>query len=237
MNKYSKIKSLVLAMLCIATLSSCQKKDILPEDKMVAVLKDLYLAESMYDLNQGNFRTEKAKAALYDVVLEKHGITEAQLDSSLIWYSDNAQIYLRVNDSIISSLKQDLKIVEVQYTQQNKFKNRPLEPIPSYFYLSDQDPLIRFDIDSVEVKKYPKFNLNLQILGSQPTDSLVVSLAYVYKDTTILDQQVLPENKSYQFKKDSILPIQDLKSINGYLYVDPSKIGSRNILLHNMSIK
>lgn len=227
----------MLAILCTTAISSCKKKEVLSEDTMVAILKDLYLTESMYDVNHGNFRTDKAKTSLYNAVLEKHGITEAQLDSSLVWYSDNAQLYLRVSDSITSFLRQDLKEVETLYAQQNNIKYRSLEPISSYFYLSDQDPLVRFDLDSVEVQKYPNFDLNLQVLGAQSSDSLVLSLAYVYKDTTILNQQLLSENKSYQFKNTSTLPIQDLKAISGYMYVNPSKIGERNILLHNMSIK
>lgn len=237
MSNIPKVVFFLLAIFCITTISSCKKKEILSEDKMLAVLKDLYLTESMYDVNNGNFRSDKSKTSLYSAVLEKYGITEAQLDSSLVWYSDNAQIYIRINDSIISSLRQDLKDIETQYAQENNIKSRPLEPVPSFFYLSGEEPLLRIDIDSVVVKRFPNFNLNLQILGSKPTDSLIVSLAYVYKDTTILDEQFLSENKSYNLKNTSILPIQDLKSIYGYLYVNPAKIGCRNILLHNMSIK
>lgn len=237
MNNMSKIICFFLVILVFSTTISCNKKDVLSEDKMVAVLKDLYLAESMYDVNHGSFRTENARHSLYDAVLKKHGITEAQLDSSLVWYSDNAQIYIRVSDSIVSSFKQELTDLDVQYAQLNNSRYSQLKLVPSSFYLSQKNPLLRFNLDSLQVKKYPNFNLKFETLGVKPSDSLLFSLAYVYKDTTIFKKQLLLSDQSYQFKNTSTLPVQDLESMYGFIYANPSKIGLRNILLHHMSIK
>lgn len=227
----------ILAILCLATTSSCKKKDVLPEDKMVAVLKDLYLTESVYDVKYRDFTSDNKKMALFNSVLEKHNITQAELNSSLMWYSDNPEQFIRVNDSVISMMRQSIQSLDLEYAELKKEQNKPSGSVPSYFYLSRKQPLLRFNIDSIEIFKYPNFELSFSNLGSLSQDSLMLSLTYSYIDSTIVENQYLSANRHYSIKNRSILPFKDLKNIYGYFYANPSKIADRTILLNNIILK
>lgn len=240
MRERKHLKYILTLFVCFATITtSCSKKDIIPEDKMIAVLKDAYLAESMFDVKHGSFdKNEESRKALLKAVLEKHGITDAQFDSSLVWYSDNAQLFIRINDSTISELRSEVKEIDMKYTKQRALNGLAKGSLPSSFYLSFADPLIRFNLDSIQLQKHPNFGLSLKTLGALAQDSVELSLAYTFNDTVITQQQFLQGNRAYNFDKAAQKdPSRKLISVSGYIYVDPFKIGNRNILLSDISIK
>ena len=76
-------------VLLLATwLVACSKvpDDILSEKKMQAVQVDMQLAEAMINLDSKAFSDNARKEALYQSIFRKYDITQAEYDSSLIWY-------------------------------------------------------------------------------------------------------------------------------------------------------
>ena len=62
---------------------------------------DIYLAEAEINANFNTFASDSArKQDLLNSVLKKHKITEAVLDTSLIWYSGNMEKYIKINDKV-----------------------------------------------------------------------------------------------------------------------------------------
>lgn len=236
MNKKLCLICNLAIILCTLALISCSKHNILSEQKIEEVLYDIYLTEAMYDVKYTDFNSEDRRYELFSSVLKKHNITKPQLDSSLIWYSDNPEVFIRVNDSVMSKLKQDIKSLDIKYVEQKNNENTALAFLPAYFYLSLEQPLLRFNIDSLEISKYRNFEFNVSTLSALPQDSLLLSIVYIYKDTTITDSQYLTTNTSYRIKNKSTFLFEDLKSIYGSLYVDPLKLKDRNILLSGLSI-
>ena len=90
------------AVLVVLALSACKVErpdTVLPDDKMEDILYDYHIARAMGEEIPYN---ESYKRVLYiDEVFRKHGITEAQFDTSMVWFSRNptviADIYERVN--------------------------------------------------------------------------------------------------------------------------------------------
>ena len=79
---------------------------VLSEKKMQSVLIDMELAEAMISSDYQNYKDIEYKKALYQSVFRKHGITEAEYDSSLVWYGRNLDIYMRVYDRAIAEVNQ-----------------------------------------------------------------------------------------------------------------------------------
>ena len=73
---------------------------------------DMYIAEAIIDNDYQKFAESQNKEALIEQVLEKHKISEARWDTSLSWYSDNIDLYLRINDSVKSRLQRNQSAVE-----------------------------------------------------------------------------------------------------------------------------
>jgi hypothetical protein len=236
---YSRLIYISILVFTIATFGACNsdKEQVLSRDKMVEVLHDIQLSEAMFQLKYNDFNTREAKDAVINDVLKKHNITQSQLDSSLVWYSDNAEIYMRVNDSVISSLRSEIRDIESQLKDRTFVTyNRNNSIIANHIFLSESAPVLTFSIDSVQVTNYSNFNLEFKTLGF-PTDITAdFSVYYTYSDTVIVDIQSV-NNETSLYGSSNSLTNHTLKAISGYIYVNPSKIGDRKVLLYDITLK
>ena len=100
LHRYSVV--LLLGILAVA----CSKvpDGLLSEKKMQAVQVDMQLAEAMINLNSKEFPDNAHKEALFQSIFRKHGITQAEYDSSLVWYGRNLDIYMKVYDRVLNEL-------------------------------------------------------------------------------------------------------------------------------------
>ena len=103
--KNGLLKYLVVALVG-GMLVACSKvpDGILSEKKMQAVQTDVSLAEAMIHLNPTDYPDQAHKEALFRSIFQKHGISQAEYDSSLIWYGKRLDIYIKVTDRIIADL-------------------------------------------------------------------------------------------------------------------------------------
>ena len=100
-----------MALLAAIGLSACSHtpEGIIPEKQMRDVMIDLRTAEAMiYDEPQ-RYETFEQRRALFNDVFAKHHLTEAQYDSSLMWYGRNLDIYMGVCDMALEEVDRRLK--------------------------------------------------------------------------------------------------------------------------------
>ena len=71
------------------------------------VLYDLHRADGAIQVAGYNYSHDQEVAGYYKNVLDKHGITQAQFDSSLVWYTDNPQIFNKIYPKVIERLEED----------------------------------------------------------------------------------------------------------------------------------
>lgn len=98
-------------------LVACSKvpDGILSEKKMQAVQLDMQLAEAMINLNSKEFSDDARKEALYQSIFRKYEITQAEYDSSLVWYGRHLDIYMKVYDRVLADLnRRQLALGDVQ---------------------------------------------------------------------------------------------------------------------------
>ena len=79
---------LVVSLSALIGLSACSHtpEGVLTEKQMRDVMIDLYTAEAMIYDDPQRFETFEQRRALFNDVFAKHHLTEAQYDSSLMWY-------------------------------------------------------------------------------------------------------------------------------------------------------
>jgi len=85
----------ILTLICLAASCSRVPKHILSERKMRVVLYDMLLAEAMIE-TMPTFNTNDERSMVYDAVFTKHRITQAEYDSSLVWYGKNMDLYMAI---------------------------------------------------------------------------------------------------------------------------------------------
>ena len=85
---------------------SCSRvpKHIISEKNMRAVLYDMHIAEALVETEYGSYRTSDDRQNLYDAVFKKHNITQAEYDSSLVWYGKNIDLYMGVYNLVIKDV-------------------------------------------------------------------------------------------------------------------------------------
>ena len=91
---------------------------------MQDVLYDLHRADGAIQVAGYNYLHDQEVAGYYKNVLDKHGINQAQFDSSLVWYTDNPQRFIRIYPEVIKRLEED---VENEKEKLEEHRKRMLE--------------------------------------------------------------------------------------------------------------
>lgn len=101
------ILAMALAMLMIFV-SGCKKTPdwIIQPEEMAQLMADVHTAEAVVDYNYSSFPTDSAKQALKQSVFAAHGVSSEQVDTSLVWYGNNIEQYIKVYDRTLEILQE-----------------------------------------------------------------------------------------------------------------------------------
>lgn len=99
---------LILCLLSIVLcLSSCRPRGILTSRQMRKVLVDLHKTDALLQVTGLQHGHNEAEDMYYAMVLEQHGITQAQFDSSLVWYTAHPQLFDKIYPKVLAQLQQE----------------------------------------------------------------------------------------------------------------------------------
>jgi hypothetical protein len=103
----------VIILFLFVLLSACNRipKDVLSEEKMSDVLFEIHLSEGTFDVYQFS-KYSDAKKHYYKYLLDKQGVSLAQFDTSISWYSNHLDVYERVYENVLQKLKDRQKEVQ-----------------------------------------------------------------------------------------------------------------------------
>lgn len=244
-----KVVSYLLASVILSILFSfCSRpKEVLSRKNMEKLMYDIYMAEAMIDNDYQNFDTPEKKEALINEVFKKHKTTQVQWDTSLSWYSDKIDIYLKMNDSVKARLQRRQKATEAimnrQVQQEQALSARTYSPsyIPTYYLFDEVNPKsgFRFRLDSTEITERindDSFDFGFDVVGV-PTNSypnLQTMLMLEYKDTTIYRSEFITENRSYLLHGKKYILDDTIKGVTGFVRLQDTIGAYRNILLSNI---
>ncbi len=225
-------------ILILVVFGSCSRRPgyVLPEDEMMDVLYDIQIAQAIY--RSGNdFDTDEKKDALIEGVLRKHKISQAELDSSLLWYSDNIELYRTINDSVSARLRAQSDLLMASRSGYLSERTNTSYLIPPSFHLNEYIPTMSFDIDSFSIKTIDlaKFIFKFNVQGLSSFQKAEAAIYFTYKDTIVKDIKVIDKNTSYVFTKPNLADSL-LKNISGYVHIQNKLKGvPSNVILYNMS--
>lgn len=94
---------ILYVLLAVAGFQSCKPgrpSELIPEDKLEDLLYDYHVAQALADAERDSMELKRYSYVL--AVFDKYGVTEAEFDSTMLWYSTHASllndIYKRLDE-------------------------------------------------------------------------------------------------------------------------------------------
>ena len=229
---------------CLALLSSCGKEipdEIIQPSKMEKVLYDYHLTMGMSD-NSKN--TEKEARKKY--IFQKHGITAADFDSSMVWYTRESQELMSIYENLNKRFKREYEHVERLLESREEANTRS--------FASGDTVDIWMKEDILWFTKAPLNNrLTFEIKADStfhPKDAFDWNMDYYFmtEGEAIMGLNVIYENDSVIGMTKSITEsgpqsiylhtdsAYNIKSLNGFVYIPQNQAKQPNILLHKINL-
>ena len=95
----------LLTVLCTVFFTACRPKGVLSSRQMRAVIVDLHKTDAMLHVSGLQYGHKEEKGFYYALTLEKHGVTQAQFDSSLVWYTAHPQLFDKIYPKVLAQLE------------------------------------------------------------------------------------------------------------------------------------
>ena len=96
-----------LLPLLALVLLSCGRtpRGVMSQNKMADLIADLQIAEAYIENHSQDFVDDSSKLALKQAIFKKHGITQQDYDTSLVWYAHNMEDYIKAYDKAVGKLQ------------------------------------------------------------------------------------------------------------------------------------
>lgn len=222
-----KTKLLIPLFFLSAFFTACDNRPfhVLSDKKMEAVLFDVYIAQTEIDNNHAVFSDSARKADLLNAVFQKHKINKADFDSSLVWYSDNLDKYIKINEKIVERY---VKMTDDLKTQQNEnpemlIAEEPGMPYPvnsKAFFLQKEDlpqNVYAFEADTILQESGGTYNLRFSVLGLPSKIRPAVTFCVQCQDTTIVRRDSIQGNGFFTMTI-GISPMKKVNRLYGSVY-------------------
>jgi hypothetical protein len=243
-NRYSWWYVLIFILL-IGGCKERRPEEVLSETRMEKLLYDYHLAKAIsedlpYDDNY--------KKQLYiDYVFQKHKITEAVFDSSMVWYTRHteklAKIYEKINKRFKNQQQEINRLIDIRnrkskistigdsvdvWTGQRVsfLTGYPLNNKITFLFPSDKN---------FEKRDSLLWQTHYRFFDSKPADSAMIaimSLQIVYNNDSVVSivKKVLTSGKEHIGLKSDTL---NIKEIRGFIYFPKKDTLERKLLLDN----
>lgn len=180
----------VMAGCAALTIQGCNKlpEGVLDKDEMVDLLVDIHKGESVVELQRGVYSNDSLRKVLKQSILRKHGVTQAQLDTSFVWYGNHVEDYISIYDDVIVRLEDELKnaqgssVVTPVFAEGDSTNIWPMSPT---FRIADGDVYrnINFEITPDENwKPGDNYQLQLKVINSRQPMPGVKAVVYAEYD-------------------------------------------------------
>lgn len=125
MRKHSLLANMsqLWALYILIALSACRpgvpNEYIQPGD-MEDILYDYHIADGLADRSNNHYELTKREYRL--AVFKKHGVTEAQFDSSLVYYTRHTEELHKIYENLADRLKEDAQSLGASEAEVNKYR-------------------------------------------------------------------------------------------------------------------
>lgn len=166
---HRNIPAFLLVCLLALVVVGCKKTpdNVISEKEMGSLLKDVFMADAMIAVDYNKYSTSEKKQALYESVFKKHGVTQAEFDTSLVWYGRNLDIYMKVYDQVIDDLDAMSALAD-SMPDISPYDTTLLWKVKEPIYFSSTQPgslqSFRVEFDSI-LPSYSKVELSMHVFG------------------------------------------------------------------------
>lgn len=107
MAMHRLLSHISLALLLLLLLVSCDRapRGVLSVNEMADLIADMQLADAYIDTHSSDFDSDSSKLVIKQSIFKKHGITQRDYDSSMVWYAHNMEDYAKAYDKAVGKLK------------------------------------------------------------------------------------------------------------------------------------
>ena len=235
----------ILALICVAASCSRVPKHIISEKKMRVVLYDMQLAEAIVETSNESYRTSDERQVVYDAVFAKYNITQADYDSSLVWYGENMNIYMGVYKLVLSDVNKniaalgDIKPNPLSGEASAKDSidvwvyNRSYTFAPEHIFNT-----LTFDITpQMPYSSGSSYVFGLSVWGVSPflKNRPRISISAVHADTIIsVDKEIIGDG--YHEAVLRTIETKPVKRVYGYIILNNAGISYHRIYLDDINL-
>ncbi len=236
----------MLGLLGCCMLVSCGRQipgDIIQPDHMEDILYDYHLSVSM----SNNLKSDEyyKRKAYQDYVFQKHQITEAEFDSSMVWYTRHTSELSTIYSKLSERLKKDKQRIDMFLSAREEDGYVSMSgdtvdiwPYRRLYWLMD-NPLNNqfvFEIDP-DTTYYPKdaflWKANYTFLAE---GKVTMALNVIYENDSVIGQS----KEIAHTGLDSIYLYTDsayqIKKINGFIYLFGDSVRKPNVIINEVSL-
>ena len=210
----------IITLICMAASCSRVPKHILSERKMRVVLYDMLIGEAMIEIKFDSFRILDDRQAVFDAVFTKHRISQAEYDSSLIWYGKRLDLYMDIFKLVLKDVNAnyaalgDMKPVALSgdmssqdsidiwifkrygvFTSDKLFNSLPFDIIPEEPYSAGSSYLFSLSVWGIPPENNQKAVIHLNAVQSDTIISIRTAIdgdgTHEAKLSTLIDKEVL----------------------------------------------
>lgn len=172
----------VIALLA-ASFVACKHvpSGVIDPDRMAPLMADLYQGESMIEYNSNIYFTDSSKKVVKQSIFAAHGVSQADFDSSLVWYGHNISEFVKVCDAAIALLENRLEEIPMDAVTTSvrvAGDSAQVWSLPTYYRITDRVPsrYLSFSLESDdEWKPGDCYDLDLKITpGASPVRTTLV---------------------------------------------------------------
>lgn len=163
--------------------------NVLDKKEMTALLVDIHKGESVVEMQRGYYPTDSMKKMVKQSILQRHGVSQAQLDTSFVWYGNHIEDYIEIYDEVISNLEGELRTVKGRKGASPIFAEGDsidIWPLSHTYKLAEKDSLqnIVFKIDKDSTWKHgDNYMLQFKLMNSRQNVPKVKAVVYAdYED-------------------------------------------------------
>ena len=229
---------------CLALLTSCGKEipdEIIQPSKMERVLYDYHLTLGM---SENSKNTEKEARKNY--IFQKHGITSAEFDSSMVWYTRESKELMSIYENLNKRFKREYEHVERLLESREEANTRSFASGDTVDIWMKEDILwftkaplnnrLTFEIKA-DSTFHPRdaFNWNMNYYFMAEGEA-IMGLNVIYENDSVIGMtKFITESgpQSIYLHTDSAY---NIKALNGFIYVPENQTKQPNILLHKIDL-
>ena len=234
-NKRVSLKAFLCGGLVGAMLISCSPSlpsGILDEEEMTDVLVDFHLAQGMAEA-QGE-ATDIARYKYIQAVFRKHHITEAEFDSSMVYYSGRAEEFTHIYNNVVTRVRAQAERMGLEAAAQDKFASLTSEGDTANIWLGKDFACLVANpvgcVYSFQMKTDSTFRpgdsfiwrFGTQFVARSMNNEAIALLNFYYDTDTVATVNTLVRNSpknELQYNPSNGLDTLNLHSIKGFIYI------------------